>query len=258
MEPIENTQLAEIVKVNQLENNKAEMLLQNFQDFFLIAADWEAKAQMIVVTDASQHAEMQMARAGRLFLKEKRVEVEKKRKELKESALREGKAIDGVANVLKALIVPIEEYLDQQEHFVEIRQAAIDEQLRIEAAAKDEEERIAAEKAEAEERERIRLENERLKSEAEEKERTLAVERAEAAAKLKAVEDAAAKERLEIWAETDRKNTEALAEAARLKDENDRKLEAERSEKQALADRLAAEVECPFCHKKFIPGKVER
>jgi hypothetical protein len=40
---------------------------------------------------------------------------------LKEQALREGKAVDGIANVLKALIVPLEEHLDKQERFVEIR-----------------------------------------------------------------------------------------------------------------------------------------
>jgi hypothetical protein len=113
-------QLQVLVRESGLEQSKAQVLLERFQDYFQIAAEWEAKAKTIKVTDAKQQADMQMARVGRLFLREKRIAIENTRKELKEQSLREGKAIDGLANVLKAVIVPIEEYLDQQEHFVEI------------------------------------------------------------------------------------------------------------------------------------------
>ena len=61
---------------------------------------------------------------------------------------------------------------------------------RIESERKAEEERIAKEKAEAEERERIRIENERLKAEVESKEKQLAEERAKAEAERKAKEAA--------------------------------------------------------------------
>jgi len=155
--------LSLIVKESGLEKTKAQILLDNFSRYFQLAADWEKKAKTIVVTDESQVAEMKMARTGRLFLRQKRIAIENTRKELKEQALREGKAIDGIANVLKALIVPIEEYLGKQEKFVEIKAAEEAERKRIEAERKAEEERIAKEKAEAEERERIRKENERLK-----------------------------------------------------------------------------------------------
>ena len=113
-------QLQTIVQQSGLEKNKADFILKQFQDYFKIAAEWEDKAKTIIVTDASQKSEMEMARVGRLFLREKRIAVEKARKNLKEQALREGKAIDGIANVLKALIVPIEEYLDKQEHCHEL------------------------------------------------------------------------------------------------------------------------------------------
>ena len=83
-------------------------MLDNFSDYFKIAAEWEQKAKTIKVVDETQKADMEMARVGRLFLREKRIAIEKKRKELKEQSLREGKAIDGIANVLKAVIVPIE------------------------------------------------------------------------------------------------------------------------------------------------------
>jgi hypothetical protein len=68
------------------------------------------------------------AREWRLTIKNIRVDCEKVRKNLKEESLRKGRAIDGMANVIKYLIAPIEEHLDNQEKFVE-RQ----EQQRIEA-----------------------------------------------------------------------------------------------------------------------------
>jgi hypothetical protein len=123
--------LVKIVAESGLEKTKAAFILEKFQDYFKIAGDWEKKAQVLVVTSATQTAEMKMAREGRLFLKQKRVDIEKARKELKEQSLREGKAIDGIANVLKALIEPIEEYLDRQERFVEIQEEEANEKRRV-------------------------------------------------------------------------------------------------------------------------------
>ena len=120
VEIVEN-QLQVIVKDSGLEPTKAKFILDNFQNYFEVADEWTKKAKSILVTNENQTADMEMARVGRLFLREKRIAIEKVRKELKEQALREGKAIDGIANVLKALIVPIEEYLEQQEKLVEIK-----------------------------------------------------------------------------------------------------------------------------------------
>jgi len=141
-----DNQLQTIVQSSGLDKIKADFILQQFQDYFKIAGEWELKAKSIVVTDESQTTDMEMARVGRLFLKEKRVAIEKARKSLKEQALREGKAIDGIANVLKALIVPIEEYLDKQEHFAENKAKEEAERKRIEEEQKAEEERIRQEK----------------------------------------------------------------------------------------------------------------
>ena len=66
-----------IVSESGLPEKKAQTLLDNFSGYFKIASEWEDKAMDIVVTDESQTAEMQMARAGRLFLKEKRIAIEK-------------------------------------------------------------------------------------------------------------------------------------------------------------------------------------
>lgn len=119
--------LEKLVAQSGLEPTKAQFILAQFQGYFDLAAEWERRAQSIVVTAPNQTEEMAIAREGRLFLKGKRIEVENARKNLKEQSLREGKAIDGIANVLKGLITPIEEYLDAQEHFVQIK-----EQKRVE------------------------------------------------------------------------------------------------------------------------------
>jgi len=62
-----------IVKESGLESTKAKYILEQFQDYFQLASEWEVKAKSIVVTKETQTAEMDMARTGRLFLREKRI-----------------------------------------------------------------------------------------------------------------------------------------------------------------------------------------
>ena len=269
-------QLAVIVKECQLEPAKAKYILEKFQDYFEIAAEWEIKARSIVVTKETQKTEMEMARTGRLFLKEKRVAVEKARKELKEQALREGKAIDGISNILKALIVPIEDYLEQQERFIEIKEEAKREAMRLEIEKRIEDERIAKEKADAEALEKARLENEKLRAEAIEREKKaqaerkkqeaiLAKERAEAKAEREKAE--VERRKIEDMAQAEReKREEALAlerakvekekraaeEKARAEKEKEQaKVEVERKEKERLAEILKNTITCPKCGAKF-------
>jgi len=272
----ENKSLQVIVQESGLEPTKAQVLLDNFSGYFELASEWEQKAKMLVVTNESQVAEMKMAREGRLFLRSKRVEVENSRKKLKEQALREGKAIDGIANVLKAVIVPIEEYLDEQEHFVENKQKAEAEarQLEAEKLLREKEERERLEK-EAEER-RIRAENERLKKEAEvreaaakkereEAERKLAEERKQAAAEAEktrreaeaklqaereANEKARAEERKKVEAEREAFRVRAAVEAEKVREAIEANAKAERiiyEAKIAEERRLASMVTCPKC-----------
>jgi len=272
----ETKDLQVIVKESGLEPSKAQVLLDNFSGYFQLAAEWEQKAKALVVTDESQWGEMKMAREGRLFLREKRIAIENTRKKLKEQSLREGKAIDGIANVLKALIVPIEEHLDAQEHFIEYKQKAEEEARRLEAEKilQEKEERERLEK-EAEER-RIREENERLKKEAEVREaaakkereaaeRKLAKERAAAEAKLQAERFAREQELAEERkkAEAERKAAEAKAQKELEAERKAATAEAEKIRKEALAKakaereayemkleakrRKAAMITCPKC-----------
>jgi len=308
---MEDNKLMVIVEESGLETTKAQVLLERFSGYFKIAAEWEKKAKAIQVTDASQVVDMKMARTGRLFLRDKRIAIEKARKELKEQSLREGKAIDGIANVLKAVITPIELYLEKQEKFNEIKAAEKAEQLRVEAEEKAEAERIAKEKAEREEQERIRKENARLQKEAEAREKARiayekkvqaekeeaerkaseereAIERKARAeqerqeriiAQQKAKVEAERKQReakriayekkvqaekadAEWKAKTEREAIERKAEAEQGRRDKEiaeqkAKAEAEARKAQALRERLAAMVTCPYCGKSFSPEEAK-
>lgn len=115
-------ELYNIVTNSELSSDEATKLQNVFTPYFDQARQLVEVASKIVISDVSQTGEMAQARKMRLALKEIRVSVEKERKQLKEESLRKGKAIDGMANVLKFLIEPIEEHLEQQEKFIEIKE----------------------------------------------------------------------------------------------------------------------------------------
>lgn len=246
---VENDRLTALVKAGDLGVTKAEYLLERFRNFFDVAAEWEKKAREIVVTDAGQTEIMALARTGRLFLKDRRVELEKERKRLKEQALREGQTIDGIANVLKGLICPLEEYLDKQEHFVEYRAREEAEKKRIEEERVAEVERKRKEKEEQEERDKVRAENERLRREAAAKERELEVERAAARRKQ---EEADRKVR-----EAEKKvkvAEEAAREAVRVAEQTVAAVEVfeDAVGDSAITNLLQSEVKCPHCGGTFL------
>jgi len=117
-----STSLVEIVEVSNLPATKSEFVLGKFRDYFDSASAYGKEAQVLTVTDETQIDLMAKAKERRSELKRLRCDVENTRKELKEQIVREGKAIDGIANVIKAIVVPIEKHLEKQEKFVEIRE----------------------------------------------------------------------------------------------------------------------------------------
>jgi colicin import membrane protein len=196
--------------INQTDLQDKQSIIEQFSDFFTQASGWDAKARQIVITSVEQKAEMKMAREARLALKAIRVETEKRRKTLKEESLRRGQTIDAIAKIITNTITPIEEYLTEQEKYVErmeeqkkqeVYEKRIEELrpyepdllgidlknmtdemfiLFLDSSKKAHEEkiqkeleRIEQEKKDAEERERIRQENEKLKKEAEEREKQI-------------------------------------------------------------------------------------
>ena len=247
----EQNQLQIIVRESGLEKTQAQILLDGFKDFFEFAAEWERKSRQIIVTSDKQEFEMKIAGEGRRILQKKRCDIENTRKRLKEQSLREGKAIDGIANALKAAIVPIEEYLEKQEKFIEFRDAAIAEQKRLEVErklAEEEQKRIQAEQAE---RERIKAENARLQAEllAQKKE----AEKKEAADRAKLAEERA---KTESAIRAEREKAESARKEAERKAEIERKAAQEReraatAERERLAEILRNTVTCPHCQKQF-------
>lgn len=256
----DNQELEIVSQDVELPTKRADNAVAIWDDYRTHAEKLKTTAETLTVTDVSQVAEMKLARATRLALKELRVTIERKRKELGEHYLRASQKINADAKTLKEIIEPLEARLLEQEEFAEREALRVEEERRVrrgtqlsefltgpvavdlgkltreEYAAllkdskdahearmarvkKEAEEAADRAKAEAEERERIRLENERLKKEAEEAD--TARRAAELAAK-KEREEAAAKARVE--------KEKADAEIARI--EAAQKAE---SEKQRIA-----------------------
>ena len=254
---MENNELATVAFQNGLEKSKVEILLTNFAGYFEEAKQIVNTAKTIKVTDATQKAEMELARQSRLELRTLRGKVEDTRVKLKEQSLREGRAIDGVSNLIKALVIPVEEELEKQEKFVQmkeearvrkmyedlapfvdninvfnlkdmsdeafanlLKEAIVAKNLRIEADRKADEERIAKEKIEKEEREKLRLENEALAKKNAEAERILAEER---------------KKQADAMAEKKRQIDELELKAKKDKEAQEAKIKAEADEKRKLS-----------------------
>lgn len=261
-----DSQLEIIVRESGLEQNRAKMILERFQDYSDVAAQWEATAKTIVVTDESQTDLMKLARTGRLALREKRIAIERMRKELKEQPLREGQAIDKIANALKGLMTPTEEYLEKQEKFAEIRAAErAKEEARLEQEEKDWREKA---RLEQEEKERQRLESERvaedkrkaaeiarLKVEAEERERKAEKDRQDANKKLaderSAREEAARKADLEIEALVRKAQVEQDALELKAKADRDRQARLLAEKESRIRVLMNQDVVCPHCGGKF-------
>lgn len=239
---MENSKLEVLVQESGLEESKAEKMLDAFHNYFKIAGEWEIKAKGIVVTSEEQVVEMKMARVGRLFLREKRIKIEKMRKSLKEQSVREGKAIDGISNVLKGLIVPIEEYLMIQEKYAERQAAERAEKKRVEEEA-EERRKEEAEEAAREEKEKAEREKEALAKKEESKKKREREER-----------EAAAQEKVNADLEAENRRLKSKI-AGEIKERGDGMKRVEGSGEIGVEGeegaRVGTRIECPLCHGVF-------
>lgn len=260
--PDQQKELSAIVQQNALPQDQAISLQTSFAPLFKEASALIAQSRNIVVTDASQVAQIKLSREFRLLIRKVRISGEKTRKELKEASLRTGKAIDAFNTILVHMLGDEETRLEEQEKIVEraeqarkdalkaSREAALKPygtdtaflalgempdatfaQLLENARAGHEAKLAAARKAEED---KIAAENARLKEAARIREENERLKREaderEAAAKIE--RDAAAQ-----------KQREADALAAKLKAEADAALAAERAKAQAEAARIKAEAD---------------
>ncbi len=160
---MKNDQLMKVATDVGLPHQKALLLLDEFKRFFEEIGAWEVEAFRIVVTNDTQTAIMKKAGDGRKKVQRIRKDLEDSRVLQKRNALMEGKAIDGMANIIKAIIKPIEEHLYAQEHFVKIRDAAIEKERREKADRLLEEKERKAQLRQERKIEKDRLENIRLR-----------------------------------------------------------------------------------------------
>lgn len=135
-EPNPNNFIVGLVAQSDLPKEKQSTLLDKFSDLYSTITEWSEKVNQIVITEIGQVKEQKQAREARLFLKNKRIEIENTRKSLKEDIVKEGKTIDGISNALKALIEPLEEKCETLEkydiiHLAEQREQRLAQRLVI-------------------------------------------------------------------------------------------------------------------------------
>jgi hypothetical protein len=112
-----------IIKETGLEGTKVEFLIQQFTPFYSEAEKLVAKAETIKVVDETSLEAMAEAGIIRKQLQRIRIESDKVRYALKEDSRKEGNAIQGIYNKLIEITGPVEERLEKDEKFLEIREA---------------------------------------------------------------------------------------------------------------------------------------
>jgi len=113
--------------------------LQQFNLADSVIAKMREEYMALTIKNIDDKEGFKRVHEARMDTKGKRVEVEKKRKELKEEALRYGQAVDGEAKRLTGLLAPIEVHLATEEGRIEAEKQAI----------KDAEAKALAEKVQA-------------------------------------------------------------------------------------------------------------
>ena len=250
--------LTKAVQESNLPTTKAEALEAAFMPFFKQAAQHCETAFSIKVTNIGQTATMGEARQERLALREIRIAKEKVRKQVKEDALREGKAIDKIANFLDSVIEPMEKYLLDQEEYGKRLQEKVQAEQRdlrmcefgkyieflppgVDLGTIAEEEHakhlhMAKALWEAREAEQNRIENERIEREKREAAEREAMRAENERLRKEAAEQAEilAKERAEVERLRAEQEAKEQAERERIAAENRAKMEADNAERERL------------------------
>ena len=116
-EPTHAVEVTRVIQTSGVTEQTGLNLQQSFLPFFELLDGMEQEAKSIVVQDEHDTQSMERARQVRLQLRDIRINADKKRKELKENSLREGRAIQGVYNIIEYVVKPLEEHLGKQENY---------------------------------------------------------------------------------------------------------------------------------------------
>ncbi len=242
VETLERTPLARVVQESGLEMSACDQLVATFEAFRDKVGPLEREAAALTVTDATQVTEIRRSRELRLQLRAVRTDTENTRKKLKEDSLRTGKLIDGMANVIKGIIEPIENRLYEQERFAENKEAERKANLEAVRAEALRPYVLPTEPAfnrlcdMTEEQFAATLDGARLRHE-----NRIAAE-AKAKAEREAAEKARAEEEARVRAENARLKLEADAREAEMRKQHEANLERSRAAKEAAdAQRRAIE-----------------
>jgi hypothetical protein len=103
--------MAALVELNQTE-------LTAFERESAAIAEMREQYMPLTINGIDDREGFATVHKARMVVKNKRVEVEKRRKELKADALEFGRKVDGAAKLLTELLKPIEEHLDAEESAV--------------------------------------------------------------------------------------------------------------------------------------------
>jgi len=264
----------------------AKSIADEFMGFVKTAEEWKEKC--LAITEPKQ------ARETRLVLKNLRVAAEKRHKEIKAETLLRSRAIDGCKNIILDMIIPLETMLENVEkkaerEAAEKRQLLLEKRtaeitaaggnpalfnlecsdfdfevildgVKTQTAAKIEAEkrlaeakRIAEEKAKTEQ-EAQKLENIKLKAEAEAREAAIAEERKKAELERQKHEKAAKAEQDRIQKEKDAAEAKAKKERELL----EKKLAAEKAESEKRSKEAAAALKAEQDKAKAIQDELER
>lgn len=126
-----SNELVTIVKQSGPEQTKGQRLLQMFTPYFNKMAEIETKITAIN-KDNPTKADVSIARAIRLSLKENRVASEKLKDSQKETIIIEGRLIDNLNNIVKNTSKSLELQCESIEKAEEIKENARKESLKIE------------------------------------------------------------------------------------------------------------------------------
>ena len=110
---------------NYIEIIKTEIAKLNLNDVAIAQISKEYLA--LKVEGIEDKKGLQAVHDARMYVKGKRIEIEKKRKELKADSIAYGKAVDAEAQRLTAQLEPIETYLQEEEEKVEAEKRRIKE-----------------------------------------------------------------------------------------------------------------------------------
>jgi len=96
-----------------------EQALKQYNITDAAIAQMESDYMKLKIAGIDDKKNYQLVRSARMQVKEKRVEVEKTRKSLKEESLKFGRAVDAEAKRIRLLLEPIENYLIEQEKVID-------------------------------------------------------------------------------------------------------------------------------------------